>query len=277
MNAIDLLRQYIETHPYGLSDGTIEQLEYSWGAYTRHTGVSDLRALTTQNVNVWIDHLCKTKAPDTARTQRGNILAVWWYAYREGIVDEPPLRARKVRPISRDPIAWTPEEVQRLLYVADHLQKFWRKCNWSQSLWTGSLFRAAFDSALRLSDLLELRYADIQPVLRIRQHKTRRHVLVGLRNDTIEKIRQCVENHGHEVCWPLWGSLPSFYAHVRKVVRMSGVRKGTFRYFRRAAVTHVECAQPGAGTLLAGHSQRTVTEQFYIDKSQVRTVILPPR
>lgn len=269
MLVLDLLTLYLRGHPYGVADSTAVQLRCTWTAYARHSGRAGLDALDADSVNDWLDQLRIDHAPDTVRTQRGNILVLWWYAFRERLVEEPPLRVRKLRPIRRSPTAWTLDEVRLLIAAAESFH--------TRRLWTGSLIRAGYDSGLRLGDLLALRRDAVAAVMRIRQAKTSRPVAVRLRPETLQAIEAHLAiSPPDTLVWPLWGRREALYRHLRQVVAAAGIRPGTFRWLRRAAATQMERVEPGRGTDLLGHASRSTTEQWYLDRSQLENVPLPP-
>lgn len=269
MIALDVLALYIQQHPYGLTDGTVSQLRYTMGAYCRFSESCGLDVFSCEFANRWIDTMRRDKAPDTVRTQRTNLLCVWWWAYREHYVNEPPLRLRRLRPTKRQPEAWTLHEVHTLLATAEADQR--------RPLFWGSLVRSGYDTGLRLGDLLTMPISHVAAVIQMRQHKTGFPVAVQLRPDTLDAIRrQTTGRDTTDLVWPLWGRREALYRAFRHLVASSGIRPGTFRWLRRSAATQVETIQPGAGTALLGHASRSTTEQWYLDRSQLAHPPLPP-
>jgi len=267
MLSYDLLNQYLESHPYGIADRSALMMRYALSGFGRFCGSSDLHMLTTDNVNGWIDQLRHTRAPDTVRSQRGSVLTLWWFAYREGLVEEPPLKVRRLRPIHRSPTAWTVEEVRALIAAAEVYP--------TRPLWTASLIRAGYDSGARLGDLLAIKCESVSPRLMLTQHKTGRTVHVQLRPATLQSIRLHLAGRTEGLVWPLWGRREALYRHIRRVVRSAAIRPGTFKWLRRSAATACERVQPGSGTVLLGHASRSTTEAWYIDRSLLSTPPLP--
>lgn len=269
MIALDVLALYIQQHPYGLRDNTVSQLRYTMGAYCRFCESCGLDVFCCECANRWIDELRRTRKPDTVRTQRTNLLCVWWWAYREKHVNEPPLRLRRLRPTKRQPEAWTLHEVHTLLTTAEADRR--RPLFWS------SLVRAGYDTGLRLGDLLTMPIASVSPVIQMRQHKTNVPVAVQLRQETLQAIAaQVGDRQPSDLVWPLWGRREALYRAFRRLVAASGIRPGTFTWLRRTAATQTERVSPGSATALLGHSSRSTTEQWYIDRSQLTRPPLPP-
>lgn len=277
MLAADLIDRYIHNHPYGVSPGHEHQLRTSiasWEAFAgRPIGISDF---CDEPLNRYLDWLREHRAPDTTRTRRGNLLILWHFAWEEGLIDLPPRKVRRLRPIARQPVAWTLDEVRRLIEESTKLPgRFWRSAI-RRAPWWESLIRCGYDTSLRLGDLLRLRAAEIRPQMTLVQHKTRRSVCVALRPATISAIDQTLADEPRDVVWPLWGTEETFFKHLRKLVAGSGIRPGTFRWIRRTAITQLEKIAPGRGTQLAGHAARSTTEQWYLDRSQLAAPPLPP-
>jgi integrase len=175
---------------------------------------------------------------------------------------------RKLRPLHQQPKAWSIPEVRRLLSAADRS---------SRSLFWGSLCRAAYDSGLRLGDLLDLRCDQVGRQIEVLQEKTGRVVTVRLRPTTLQLVRRQIKGRaGCQPVWPLWGRREAFYRAFRRLVASSGIRPGTFRWIRRTAATQVERVKHGSSTELLGHVSRATTETWYLDRSQLCHPPLPP-
>jgi len=114
-------------------------------------------------------------------------------------------------------------------------------------------------------------------VMRMVQSKTSGYVRVTLRPETRERVAEQIDGlrPGDRV-WPLWARREAFYRAFRSLVASAGIREGTFRWLRRTAATQVEIEHPGRSTELLGHASRSTTEQWYLDRSQLSDVVLPP-
>ena len=273
----DVLATYVATHEYGVSAGHAECMYYSlvvwekWAA--RPLTVADL---TDETLNGFLDWYRVNRKPDTVRTRRGNLLILWHWAFQEGHTDVAPRRVRKLRPIARMPSAWTIDEVKSLLATAEALPGCFHRTKRRRSAWWGSLVRTAYDTGLRLADLLAVANVAIQDRMVVLQHKTGRYVFVQVRPATLAAIDQTMADESRELVWPLWCGRQTFYEHFKAIVQAAQIRPGTFRWLRRTAATQVETVQAGAGTALLGHASRSTTEQWYLDRSQLAHPPLPP-
>lgn len=278
-----ILDKYAQAHAYGLANGTVRQLKSSISRYADFLGETPLaKHLTDGKLNAWIDRLRCTNAYDTVRTRRGNILALWRFAWLEGFVEQPPKRIRMPRRGRRSVVTWTPEEVKKLIETADSLGGTFRKLAISRGLWAGSLLRAKYDSGLRISDMLSFRSKDIpheesQPV-RIVQQKTDDEHLVYFRQATILKMCQCrdaLKAAGNPrrplELWPLpWKDVGDFHRFMRVLVATAGIRAGTSKFLRRTGTTLIaRDFGDEAARRHAGHRSVETTRRSYIDRSQL--------
>jgi integrase len=273
----EIVARYVENHPYGISPGHVDNLRYSVNLFGRlvNSQPPTVSQFTPDVFNRYVDKLAATHARATAKSQRGNLLTLWHFAYDVGMTEVPPLRIRKLRPLHHCPEAWDQLEIRRLMTTADAWPGVFRLTRQPRALFWGSLIRVAYDTALRLGDLLALTWADLEHG-RIVQHKTGRVVVFRTRESTRDHLRGLVRTCPTCLVWPWHARRDWFYAAFKEIVTAAEIRPGTFRWIRRTAVTQLERVAPGAGTRLAGHAHRSTTEDFYIDSGQLDPVPLPP-
>jgi len=266
-----LIDRYAENHEEGLSKGAKDQLRWAVGAWQRWAG----KPLTTddfqrETFNGYVDWLKENRAADTVRTRRGNLLTLWRFAFEEGLTDNAPRKIRRLKKRRTIPTAWTPEEVDHLLEMADQATGRFATTQIPRDVFWRSLILTAWDSALRLGDLLALeRTAIVGEKIVVRQSKTGDDVLVMLRPQTLAEIERCCADPPRRLIWPLWCRRDQFYVAFGRLVSDAKIRPGTFKWIRRASITAVERQQRGAGTQHAGHRTRAVTEANYIDPRQL--------
>jgi integrase len=169
----------------------------------------------------------------------------------------------------KSPVAWSFETVQKLVRNVIDDKTDWINGIQYGTYW-GSLFSAAWDSALRLGDLLSIEYGWIQKrhgcgFLRIIQSKTQREHQVQLNKCTMRLIERSIEQSPHRrLIWPLKTTRKRFYRDVKAIIQKAN-ESGSFRYFRRSAVTFSESQSPGSGQRLAAHRDSRTTRESYID------------
>lgn len=278
MQLEQLLDEYAAKHPHGLADGTIAQLKCSISQFSRcFDRQVYTKDLSDDKVNSWVDSMRCRLAHDTIRTHRGRILALWRFAWLEGIVDQPPKRVRMPRRGRRTVVTWTREEVQQLVKTAESMPGRFRKLAVPRGLWAGALIRAKYDSGLRISDMLALRAMDIpqdeHTPLRIIQQKTDDEQFVYFRQSTLlamNNLRRALPK-GERLLFPLpWKDMGDFHDFIRALVASAGIRKGSSKFLRRSSATHIardfgdEAAQRHLG-----HRSVETTRRAYIDRSQL--------
>lgn len=254
------------------------------GAFlTRPPTVADL---SRETINGWIDQRVGESRLScyTVKTRRGAILALWRAANDLDLLRDPPAKIRKVKIRQKNPTAWHRDEVQRLLtFVLFECEpERFDKVYLPSDLYWGSLIAAAYDSALRLGDLLSLEREWIRKgkdgagLIRIQQSKTERLVSCRFNPPTMELIdRLMAENPSRRLIWPLWCRRECFYERFKKLVRAAGIRQGTFRYLRRASATHIEQSSPGTSYRHAGHADPSTTMKHYLDAEQLGGAVSP--
>jgi integrase len=266
MTLSDYLDRYRQSHD--ITASTSDHYHWVVRSFERLAGPVELDQLSGDEVSRWLAWLKESgRSPFTIKQRRISLMVLWRSAWESGLA--PPLQpVRRLKPLRHSPTAWTLDEVRLLFAAADRSNRptFW-----------GSLCRAAYDSGLRLGDLLALCVHHIAPLCTIVQRKTGSLVTVQFRPETLQAIqRQTGDRTATELVWPLWGRREAFYRAFRKLVRSASIRPGTFRWLRRTAATQVEIVAPGRATELLGHQSRATTESWYLDRSQLGAAPLPP-
>lgn len=265
-----LLEEYLSRYSrlHELRPTTLEHYHWVIRSFERHNGAlrtSDLSGMAVSSWLAWLQD--QGRSPWTIKQRRISLLVLWRAAWQDGLA--PPLEpVRRLRPVRHSPQAWTLAEVRTLVRTAEQLRE--------RARWWSSLVRAAYDSGLRLGDLLALTIDQLGPVMGLSQTKTSRPVVCQLRPTTLWAIRLHLAGRTDGIVWPWPYRREALYAHFKRLVAAAGIRPGTFRWLRRTAATQSERVQPGSGTALLGHASRSTTEAWYIDRSQLQVPPLPP-
>lgn len=230
--------------------------------------------------NRYVRWLAANRAASTVRTKRSGLLMLWRCANRMGLADEP---GRLIAPRLKKPVvrAWTLDEVRIL---RDHSLTL--EGNLSNGIpkriFFPSLIAAGYESGLRLSDLLAIERGWILPGssgegrITVVEDKTMKECRRIFSASTMLLMDKCMA-HGpcpRDIIWPMPCRRETFYEHIRKIVAGAGIRKGTFRYLRRAAITQAEIGRPGGGQAFANHSSPQVTRESYLDEWQIQPLPL---
>jgi len=233
----------------------------------------ELSELSDELVSEWIVGLqARGLNPKTVRNMRANIVALWNAAFYDRYIETEPRRVRKVKVPIGIPEAWTPDELSRLIGVARVVKGRIRKWRLSLSDYMLAFILTAYDSGLRLGDLMALRRKSIREdgSLAIVQSKTGYPIFVTLRPETVE----CLDKIHHERREKLFGGVLSrrcFFIAFNRVAKLAGL-EGTSRKLRRTGATLIERAQPGAASAFLGHRPGSpVAQRHYIDPFIART------
>ena len=275
----DFVLLYIESHENPIRESTAVFLKSAVGTMRkwrdREVRVAEL---SDQFVNKFLDWLRKNRANDTFRTVRGAIKTLWLAAVKKGLNTSPPDELKKHKAQQRIVVAWTAAELRSLIETAGtYGNARFRNSNMRKREYFASITSAAYDCGLRLGDMLSVERRNIMRGkdgfgrFAFQTSKTNDVVIRELTPSTMDLIDEHLKVLGRSSAyvWPLWGCREAFYRQFKLLVEAAKIRPGTFKYVRRCAVTQGEIDEVGRGTLIAGHKNRRVTLESYIDQSQL--------
>lgn len=262
----------------GVAENTACQLRYSVQRFERWAGrslvVSDLQ---DDLFNQWVADEQKVvgRSPATVARDRRNVLTLWRGAYLDRVAEVGPGRIRPCKIPRKVPTAWTPDEMRLILKLVSLL--YGRHPNGSKwADWWEALIRTAWDSGLRRGDLFEVRNENYSnDVLVVLQGKTGWPKLSKLRPETQDALTRagCFERE-------TWFELPYseryFATYFTRIVQSAGVRKGTFKWIRRASATAAEIARPNGAMQHLGHRTNGLAYIHYVDPVQLGVSSGPP-
>ena len=285
MRLCDYLQSYDEGHDFGLRESTFGFYLAAIGSLRRFVGKEpSTEHLQRKTFNAFVDWLRENRAIDTARTTRGAILTIWKAAYKSGhaATDPDAVQLRRLRRSQRTPTAFNPEEIVALINALHAPNGRWHQSHFKnqvrRDLYFDSLIRTAYDSAFRLGDLLAVRERQVDrlpngtALIRVTTQKTEDALIRVLSTPTVAAIDRHLAakpaTSSSPIVWQPWARREAFYESFRKLAADAGVRAGTFKWLRRAAVTWANIETPGTGQVLAGHKSPQVTAQSYNDIAQ---------
>jgi len=277
----DYLPQYAITRP--LAAGTIRQYEMTVAILDRWAGQPvRLDELDAQLVSRWLADYSQRVAPHTARSKRRQILALWRAAVDDGYAD-PVALMRRVRPVRCPyvpPVAWTLDEINRLIAACAYIPR-WHRCGLRRCEWWALAIRVAYDSGLRWEDQMSRLTTDhISPdgYIAWSQHKTGRVVVSRLAPKTMEALAASLARCPRKLVTPWEGSHETFSDQVRTLARKAGIRAGTWKWIRRAGATECEIQEPGGAGRHLGHSPGSnLAYTSYVDPAIVAAHRSAPR
>ena len=294
----ELLAHYIENHEYGIKQNTIDcwctpgvsKFE-KW--LERPSLISDLNLKT---VNAYVDWLkANSSSTEAARSRRGPLLLLVRYANDLGLVPKFEGRIRKIRIVRKPPVAWTSDEVQTLLKLCldeniivkkcakegaiHHNSKNANtlRCGTRIGLFLAGIVAVAWDSTLRLGDVLELKWSDLTIDVdgtaraQVTMSKTGYIQPITLSAETVQILREVQRSRNEPtekiLDWPY--RKEKLYSWVVAFVKLSGIRPGTLRFIRRGSASAAEHIERGAGRAALGHRSDWVAGAHYLDPTIV--------
>lgn len=277
----DYLPAYALTRP--LADQTLRQYGMAVGIFERWAGHPvRLDELDSQLVSRWLADYSQRVAPQTARSKRRQILALWRAAVDDGYAD-PVALMRRVRPVRCPrvpPVAWTLDEIDRLVAACAGIPR-WHRCGLRRSEWWALAIRVAYDSGLRWEDqMFRLTTDHISPdgYIAWSQHKTGRVVVSRLTERTMEALAASLTRCPRKLVTPWIGSHETFSQQVRTLARRAGIRSGTWKWIRRAGATECEIQEPGGAGRHLGHAPGSnLAYVSYVDPAIVAAHRAAPR
>jgi integrase len=269
----DYIATYALTHP--LDAESVRQYEIAVRLFDRWAGHHvRLDELDATLVSQFIAEYGKTVAPQTARSKRRQLVSLWRSAVDDGLCD-PVALMRRVRPVRvpwKAPVAWTREEIERLLVACRSMPR-WHRCGLRRSEWWALAIRVSYDSGLRWEDQVKrLRVDQISEdgIVAWGQNKTGRVVVCQLAPDTMDALRASLVRCPRELATPWIGSHETFSDQMRLLVAKAGIRTGTWKWIRRTGATDCEIQEPGSAPRHLGHAPGSkIAYASYVDPAQV--------
>ncbi len=281
----DYIDQYALENPIGRD--YLNCLRRSVAAFELYAGRPlTLEDLNDNLVNSFVLHLqTKTTLKDKSiRNLHGCILALWRNAFMAERVDTEPRRVRKVKVARSFPVAWTGDDLRRMLDVTDCLPGWLDFNGIKQSAFWRAFILVTYETGLRMADVLELKASDVTAdgCIRIVQQKTGRAHVVQIREQTIEACRALFPPHDYRrkdviFWWPI--GKDQFFKRFRAIVTRAGLKTqdGLTRRLRRTAASLAESVVPGTAWQLLGHTTPDLANAHYIDPTVAgRKPVMPP-
>ena len=273
----DLLeRVYLVERPVG--EGAAKQLTIAVRLFERWAGGVPLDTLDENLLSQWLQEYAKDRSPVTVRGKRNAILTIWRYGHETGYCPREP-RARRVRNVRLPyviPLCWTLDQLRQLVSTAEATPGYSSHSGIKWSLFWIAFVRVAYDTALRLTDVLTLEREQINDrgCVVLIQNKTGRPVTIQLRPATLDAIAATFPPVRPEVFpWPFCRE--TFYRRFSALLDAAGL-DGSSKYLRRSSATYVERDHPGAARGHLGHSSPNMWRAYVNPQIAAENRPLPP-
>jgi len=226
-------------------------------------GMTSVADMTPDRISRWLHSLtCSRSTRSNYRRQACTIVRAAMGADAGHFIDGVP----RVKVFFAPPVAWTQDEMRRLLQSARELPG-----NLMSGCPASTFFLAwvhlGYASGLRFSDLLYLKVDQIRDGrVYITQRKTGDALTVVLPNECARILNDLsvLSPDGTVFKW----ALSERWLRIRwkRLVQGAGLR-GTCKWLRRTGATWVEAAQPGMASKFLGHRSPELAMKHYCDRS----------
>lgn len=224
-------------------------------------GITPL-TLEDSSINQWLASL--KQSPTTRSNYRRMALTLWRYALDRKLTAHRIERVARVKVRQKPPIAWSMDELARLIEAA-------RKLNYSlrsgcpAALFFEAWIRTGYETGLRFSDLLRLRVEQLRGNrLFVVQNKTGQPLGKVLSGDCVACLRQ-LSVCGDGETFFIWALNHRWLRiHFKRLCDLARV-SGTPKWLRRSGATAVEAASPGSAGKFLGHLSPGLAARFYVD------------
>ena len=226
-------------------------------------GLTSVADIEPQRINRWLDSLvCSKQTRSNYRRQACTIVKAALGSDAAYCID----RIRRVKAPVPPPVAWTREEMSRLLHHARNLPG-----NTMSGCPTATFFSGwillCYESGLRFSDALHLRSNQIRDGrLYTVQSKTGDPLVRVLSHECARVLNELsvLSKDGTLFKW----ALSERWLRIRwgRLVKSAGMT-GTCKWLRRTGATWVEATQPGMASRFLGHRSPELAMKHYCDRT----------
>jgi integrase len=197
-------------------------------------------------------------------------LTLWAFAARRKICESVGEDLIKVKPSANAPVAWTKEELIRLILVCESQTGTFRTSGCPHSLFWKAWVLIGYETGIRMSDLMNLKTAQLrQNRLYVVHHKTGIPQGKLLSEEAVRLFRALSainQGSGTVFRWAL--SRKHIFLHFKKLCKAAGLQ-GSTKYLRRTGATYCEIKQPGSAKRFLGHLSEGLATRYYIDPTLV--------
>ena len=265
MHTDELLREYLLERD--IEPGSAKQIQTALTRFDRHLGrAATLDDFTDRQFNAWVSAmLTEGLARRTIRAYAGRVLTLWRWAFSAGHATAGPARVKKISVPDLIPVAFTADDLKRLLAEAAKLKGHFKRSKVSRPRLAIALFRAAWDSGLRTGDLGRLTRIDYcaDGLGIMLQGKTGWPVTFRLSASTMAAIDATFPPERNRI----FGDAISrrrLFKWVKRIVDAAGLKGGT-KKIRKGGASAVERDAPGSAMRYLGHRTPGLAARFYVD------------
>lgn len=226
-------------------------------------GITPL-TLQDSSFNEWLAGL--SQSATTRSNYRRMGLTLWRAALEAGLTTQVIGRIRNVKAPLPPPVAWSQEELARLLGHIDTLRgEFSSGCK-ARTFWKAWVY-LGYESGIRFRDLHDLRCTAIRGTrLTVLQHKTKQPLGKRISPECAAAVMEMSARSpdGTVFKWAL--SRRWVMVSFKGVCAGAGLQ-GSTKWLRRSGATAVEMVAPGSAQRFLGHLSPGLAQKHYLDQS----------
>lgn len=238
-------------------------------------GITDVCQLNCEAVNDFLASL--RLAPTTRSNIRRELCTLWRFAFDREWTNEYPSRVRKIRPKFAPPQAWTPQDMCRMLTLAECdyrlvSNRFMLRRKDVLPAWIG----VGYDGGLRFGDVYNLKAADFRNgCVSIIASKTGKPLVRKLSPGTLASVRHLLGKSPDKTLFSWALSRRRAFFMWREFLDQHSLG-GSSKWLRRTVATQLHKKRHGAATEFLQHSQENLAMRHYIDQTQLNPPMIPP-
>lgn len=238
--------------------------------------VADLEEL---EVARFLSHRLATRSVATAAKDRAQIRALWEFAVRRGLTDRWP-QIRPIRVPERVPMAWTTEELQRLLDAA--VERQGTIAGVPAGKWWRSALLACYDTGERIAAILGVEWRDVTSSGIMFRAENRKGSTRDLWRPVTQTCYEAIEatRNDRVLVWEWDRCYSNLWRHLGMICKAAGLPDDRGSKFHRIRKTHASYAAAAGldAQRLLDHASPATT-RAYLDPRIVRppdaTDVLP--
>ena len=227
----------------------------------------------------FLAHRLATRSVATAAKDRAQIRALWEFAARRGLTDRWP-QIRRIRVPERVPMAWTTEELQRLLDAAG--ERHGVIAGVPAGKWWRAALLACYDTGERIAAILGVEWRDVTSRGIMFRAENRKGSTRDLWRPITQTCHEAIEatRTDRVLVWEWDRCYSNIWRHLGMICRAAGLpddRGSKFHRIRKTHASYAAAAGLDAQRLLDHASPKTT--RAYLDPRIVRppdaTDVLP--
>ena len=251
---------------------TLGQYGYTVGLFSRHLSrPAQEKDLIQDLVTSFLrDRLDEGTAAATVNTNRAHLLLLASFAFDEGRLSRPLRRVFRATEPKRIPDSWMPEQVGRIVAACEQEPD---DCGFTAAHWK-ALVLCYYYTCGRKGVILNALRGDVQDgcfILRAENQKRNNEQRPNLPQHVLDAVAALPETE-RMFPWPY--SVETFDKRYGAILERAGLpngRRDKIQKLRRSGLTEVALAYSiDAASTLAGHSDRKLTINNYIDGRRIQ-------